>query len=413
MLNRRFGGSRGSILAKLVLGVVVAAIMSGCLEAVLRAAWWLSGSHIEVVSTLQNRNDPSEKHFVLPASVAKQLGTSQRFGVESNVLTYPDRDLLFHVRPNPAKADVYCYEGIDRFGYRNRDALQTLRSRPRLGTTRVLLLGDSCAFGWGICRFDETLGFQLEKLIGAPTHRAQVINLAQPGYSTEQGLRLFRRWFPKVRPDFVILYFGWNDLFPTPGLTDAEVLRLLPVTQSAPMRALMGTALYRTLAFGLSRMVEPSVAPGTSHRSRVPLEQSGANMRAMVEESRAGGAGVYIVVPPRGPQFNRPDLHIFEFNRAVREVIGDHATFIQPFAMDPAAPGSAAYFLSDGYHPSAPGARLLAEAIADVLPLLPAQDVPEMALEDNDIDAVTESAVEPSNPPADTPGISPEHEHPG
>jgi hypothetical protein len=81
--------------------------------------------------------------------------------------------------------------------------------------------------------------------------------------------------------------------------------------------------------------------------------------------------------------------------------------------MDPAAPGSAAYFLSDGYHPSAPGARLLAEAIADVLPLLPAQDVPEMALEDNDIDAVTESAVEPSSPPADTPGISPEHEHPG
>jgi lysophospholipase L1-like esterase len=303
MLNRRFGASRGSILAKLVLGVVVAAIMAGCLEAVLRAAWWLSGSHIEVVSTLQNRNDPSEKHFVLPASVAKQLGTSQRFGVESNVLTYPDRDLLFHVRPNPAKADVYCYEGIDRFGYRNRDALQTLRSRPRLGTTRVLLLGDSCAFGWGICRFDETLGFQLEKLIGAPTHRAQIINLAQPGYSTEQGLRLFRRWFPKVRPDFVILYFGWNDLFPTPGLTDAEVLRLLPLTQSAPMRALMGTALYRTLAFGLSRMVEPSVAPGTSHRSRVPLEQSGANMRAMVEESRAGGAGVYIVVPPRGPQF--------------------------------------------------------------------------------------------------------------
>jgi hypothetical protein len=175
----------------------------------------------------------------------------------------------------------------------------------------------------------------------------------------------------------------------------------------------MGTALYRTLAFGLSRIAQPSGAPGASHRSRVPLEQSGANMRAMVEESRAGGASVYVVVSPRGPQFNRPDLHIFEFNRAVHEAVGDRATFVQPFAMDPVAPGSAAYFLSDGYHPSPRGARLLAEAIADVMPFLPAHDAPEMALDEKENAAVTEPAVEPSSPPAETAETSPDQENPG
>jgi hypothetical protein len=76
MLNRRFGAARGTIPAKFVFRLVLTAALLGCLEATLRVAWWLSGSHVAVVSTLKNQNDPSEKHFVLPTSVAKQLGTS-------------------------------------------------------------------------------------------------------------------------------------------------------------------------------------------------------------------------------------------------------------------------------------------------------------------------------------------------
>ena len=125
--------------------------------------------------------------------------------------------------------------------------MEKLRNREGSGTLRVLLLGDSCAFGWDICRFDLTIGAQLQGLLTGEGGRAEVINLAQPGYSTAQGLLLFRQWFPELRPDFVVLYFGWNDRFPTLGLTDAQILRLMPIAASPWAQALMHTALYAGL----------------------------------------------------------------------------------------------------------------------------------------------------------------------
>ena len=357
-------------IRNLLIGMAIAGAMLLSLETGLRLVWRYAGTEASSVTSLENHNDPSATRIVLPSRVVEELGTSQRFGVQSNILTFPDPHLIFRVRPNPTNAPVYCYEGIDGQGFRT-GGLEHLGERARNGGIRILLLGDSCAFGWNICRFDQTIGSQLQSFLAKDGRSVEVINLAQPGYSTAQGLLLFRHWFPVLRPDFVVTYFGWNDLFPTRGLTDSQILRLLPIAASPWAQALMRTALFKTFAWAASRLLpnprESSNAAPTTARFRVPLEESVANVRAMIEESKAGGASVLIVVAAYGQQFSHHELRIDAYNQAIREAVGTDAALVPLPAMHVESPDAAGYFVRDGYHPNARGTHYIAETIAAVI----------------------------------------------
>ena len=371
--------ARGAVLWRFAAGIAIAGAMLLSLEMGLRLVWRYAGSADSSLTELENRSDPSATRIALPTSVVEGLGSSQRFGVQSNVLTYPDSHLLFHVRPNPTHAPVYCYEGIDALGYRTGGLLE-MRTRVRTGAVRVLLLGDSCAFGWDICPFEQTIGPQLERLLASDRHSAEVINLAQPGYSTAQGLLLFRRWFPELRPDFVVLYFGWNDLFPTLGMTDAQMLRLMPIAASPFAQGMMKTALYKTFAWAASLWSfdrrKLIVAP-TATRVRVPLDESVANIRAMVDASNAAGARVLIVVPAHGRQFRHRELHIDLFNRVIAASLRGNATLVPLPAMQAGDDDAAMYFNGDGFHPNARGAHYIADAVAAAIIRQPTERLTE------------------------------------
>lgn len=72
---------------------------------------------------------------------------------------------------------------------------------------RILLLGNSCTFGWG--RSDEeTFAFRLGELLNG---EYEIINGGIPGYSSFQGRRFFEDELAELKPDIVIFMFGWND----------------------------------------------------------------------------------------------------------------------------------------------------------------------------------------------------------
>lgn len=74
------------------------------------------------------------------------------------------------------------------------------------GTFRVMTLGCSTTFGWGV-NDDETYPAQLETDLAAAGHRVEVINGGQPGHTSFQGLWLWEKTLKDYAPDLVL--FGY------------------------------------------------------------------------------------------------------------------------------------------------------------------------------------------------------------
>lgn len=94
----------------------------------------------------------------------------------------------------------------------NADGLRTSLTRERSGpATRVALMGDSTVFGWGVDdggTVADGLQGALEADGGGPT---EVLNAAQPGYSTTQVTSFFDRVVSEYRPDLLVVFLPMHD----------------------------------------------------------------------------------------------------------------------------------------------------------------------------------------------------------
>jgi hypothetical protein len=118
------------------------------------------------------------------------------------------------------------------------------------GRPRLLMLGDSVAFGFGVAD-DETFAADLEK------DGYEVVNLAVPGYGTDQELLRLERLGPAYRPDLVLLHFCvrndfvdngsrtyfYDGLHPKPYFT-LEQGTLVPHADHLRLSALARTGLW-------------------------------------------------------------------------------------------------------------------------------------------------------------------------
>ena len=75
----------------------------------------------------------------LPTTVTGKLADS--------TFRVPDAELLYRVKSNPTGNPLGGYTNINAEGFRGR----LFSGQPKqAGTKRIMILGDSCAFGWGI-----------------------------------------------------------------------------------------------------------------------------------------------------------------------------------------------------------------------------------------------------------------------
>lgn len=102
---------------------------------------------------------------------------------------------------------------INSSSYRDRDYPLP---KPE-GGVRIMMLGDSLTFGWGV-KMEDTFADQLEVMLnkGADRGRAEVINTGVGNSNTSMQVAAFMRRGHTFNADIVILNYFINDAEPTP-----------------------------------------------------------------------------------------------------------------------------------------------------------------------------------------------------
>jgi len=151
---------------------------------------------------------------------------------------------------------------------------------------RLLALGDSVTFGWGVL-YEEAYPTLLAELLreARPGREIQVMNASCSGYTTHQGLEMLKRRGLKYRPDVVTIWLGWNDSVVWDGMTDAEHARLF-----AREHLLTSSFTYRVLSYTLRRRGQEDVRKERKETEaglpRMPPADYRARLREMVELAR-------------------------------------------------------------------------------------------------------------------------------
>jgi lysophospholipase L1-like esterase len=169
-------------------------------------------------------------------------------------------------------------------------------------TCRILVLGDSIAFGYKVAdadtyarRLERLLNRNLARTPGSTFDRVEVLNGGVIGYSSWQGRRAFELRLRELRPDLVIAMFGYNDHHSSVS-SDEERNRRRHVD------SVLGWA-YRLATVRLAFRVRDSTSgtdTGIAPKPRVDVNAFEQNVRAVQGAVRAdAGRAVFLTVPVR------------------------------------------------------------------------------------------------------------------
>jgi|GEM_PF-4491235 len=125
----------------------------------------------------------------------------------------PDPTLVFTLVPNQHAFSANTPVTINERGLRG----PIVPYDPEAGEFRLLILGDSIVFGYGV-PVEGIIGTRLKALVDSGNHRTQVINTGVPSYNTEQEVEFLRTEGVRYSPNWVIVGFCWNDLSDKTGV---------------------------------------------------------------------------------------------------------------------------------------------------------------------------------------------------
>lgn len=157
----------------------------------------------------------------LLARLAESARTEVRVVTTGNLkgLVRPSRwpDVVYELKPSRRWVFQGARTETNSHGFRGRE--YALEKPP--GTRRVLGLGDSVMFGWGVDQ-DAVYTSLLERALAERLPGTEVLNLAVPGYNTLQEAALLREKGLAFSPDVLMVNYTLNDWAAPFFLADAE-----------------------------------------------------------------------------------------------------------------------------------------------------------------------------------------------
>jgi lysophospholipase L1-like esterase len=294
-----------------------------------------------------------------------------------------DPELGFSLEPNVAM--VMSFEEAKDHAYHLRTNALGLRDDRALvpkapGTLRVLALGDSMTYGLGVEReeaFPALLEEKLAKKLGRPV---EVVNAAVPCWGQWEETAFLERRARALEPDFVLLQFTIsNDVLDDTRYREVDGKR---VPDDSLGRDLAGHRLFQNPLATWSRAYRRFVWDWGRHYVRYEamhsperLARAGDLVRRARDLSVQLGAGFALTIAP--PSFQVADgasekvVRSREIDQAIVERAGKDgiaALDLGPALVAAKKAGVAGYFATD-MHWSPEGHRIVAEALADWLPL--------------------------------------------
>lgn len=244
----------------------------------------------------------------------------------------------------------------------------------RFHSPAIIFMGDSCTEG--------PVGDYPERLYLTYGSKPEFGNLpfakvGVAGWSSYQGLRQLRRDILPLKPKALFFYYGWNDHWDAPGVTDSEIGWVF----SRPMQIALKSRLF---LLGMKTAVSLGFLNKREDLRRVPEPEFRRNLEAMVNLARENGAVPVLITAPtshllgREPEYlqvswmkelnNLVPIHN-RYAEIVREIGRDRgvlvcdlkARFDEIRRNDPAVISS--YFLTDGIHFHAEGNQKVAELL--------------------------------------------------
>jgi lysophospholipase L1-like esterase len=177
------------------------------------------------------------------------------------------------------------------------------------GVFRIVCLGDSVTFGFGVPRVlpgragpdppRRPYTDLLEQWLRAanPGRAIEVVPLACPGYSSYQGLAWLHRDIGWLEPDLVTALFGWNDISHR-NVEDAVAMPTSWPSVAARSLASRSQALLHLRRWlGGQAFFRRGPAEGWRIAMRVPRDEYVANLLAIAHLAREHGARVALLGP--------------------------------------------------------------------------------------------------------------------
>jgi GDSL-like Lipase/Acylhydrolase family len=239
-------------------------------------------------------------------------------------------------------------------------------ARKASGTFRILVLGDSFTFA-GKVALRETLVKVLEERLQRldPSRRYEALDLAVPGYNSEQEASALEEMGLRYQPDLVIVAFVLNDALPAGQLVPKKARLPEPVRRILKRSYLVQFVYSREKQLrsewkkgtfkGASEVRD--LAPGTRGYARVA-----SALRRMNDLTSSRGVPLAVVL---WPMFERLDAYPFvDQHRLVAETcsrIGVPLIDLLPAFRDHDT--SSLWVAANDHHPNAVAQRLAADAV--------------------------------------------------
>ena len=208
----------------------------------------------------------------------------------------PDPDLFWRLAPGTTLSPNPWMPGLVANRQGLRETAEVPLERPA-SELRILFLGDSCTFGWGL-REQESLVAQVEAALRArlPDRPIQCINAGVPAYTAFQGWRYLVTEGLAFAPELVVVTFGNNESISWDDRSDLEHWAAWQATR--PPAGLQWSALARLLFRALA--TAPGKAAGGPPRPRLlPAEFRDVLGRIAGASTHAGADVLYLSWPVR------------------------------------------------------------------------------------------------------------------